>query len=39
VAKTLIALRYIIGTVGLLFAAYLFLAAVPALRRYIRILM
>jgi hypothetical protein len=38
VANALIALRNIIGTVGLLFAAYLFLVAVPALRRYIRIL-
>lgn len=36
--KTFRALRNIVGTVGLLFAGYLFLECIPALRRYIRII-
>jgi hypothetical protein len=37
VQKTLNVLRNIIGTAGLVFAGYVFLESIPALRRYIRI--
>ena len=36
--KTFIALRNIVGTAGVLFAGYLSLESIPALRRYIRII-
>jgi hypothetical protein len=36
---TLVAVRNILGTAGLIFAAYIIVGAVPDLRRYIRISM
>ena len=35
--KTLIVLRNIVGTAGLVFAGYVFLKALPDMRRYIRL--
>ena len=39
VLNVLIVLRDIVGVVGILFGAYLFLSALPELPRYIRIKM
>jgi Family of unknown function (DUF6893) len=37
VKSTLVAVRNIVGTAGLVFAAYVIAGAMPDLRRYIRI--
>jgi hypothetical protein len=37
--KTLVFLRNVLGTVGILFGAYVALRALPDLRRYLRISM